>query len=414
MDRPLSPDSINHQRKRLWGKVIFSVAVIVALIYSIHWFFTPSIKRTDIRTAVVKKGTINATVNASGLVVPMIEETISSEISSQVSKVYARPGQWLTKGDTILQLNTQSVLLSIDKLSEQIALKDSHIDAKKLNLKKSINDIESSHALLSVDLESRVARASRLEHLTKTGASSQQNLLEAKLNIKRTKIEMKQLLQAIKDLTSTTEADIRGLKLEKSLLQKSLSEQQRLLKLAEVKASRSGVLSWLKHDEGSSVSLREPIAKIADTSQLRVEATLSDFYAPSLVTGMRAEIIHNQEKLFGQLETLAPTIENGVMKVLIALDNPSNKQLQHNIRVDVGLVTNTVTDAHILPIGPYVEGYGVRQVFIIHGNKAIRKEVEIGLSSANYYQIISGLEQGEEVIISNMSDYLHLKEIIVN
>ena len=414
MDRPLSEESISSRRKLLSVRLVISLAIVSLLVIAIQWVFSPTVKRDKIRTATVSKGTITATINAGGLVVPQLEETLSSEIDSQIIRVLAQVGTAVKQGDPILQLDTQGVHLEIASLKEKIALKDTQIETKRLVLKKSVNDIDSQHALLQVDLESRATRAERLNQLSSIGAFSKHDLLEAKLNVKRTKIELQQLKQAKLDLKSTTDAEIDGLELEKSLLAKELAEQERLLKFSTLRATRDGILSWLKNEEGASVSIREPLAKIADTSRFKIEATLSDFYASQLVSGMPAEITYNDQVIPGRLTTQTPTIENGVMKLLIELDNPQNDFLRHNLRVDVGLISQTVKDTHTLAKGPYISGRGIQHVFVIRDNTAYRTEIQVGLSNANNYQVIEGLNEGDEVIISNVSDYLHLNQIAVN
>ena len=156
MDRPLSEQNINQQKRAVWLKGSAVVAIIALLAYGVNWLFTPSVNRSSLRTAKVSTQTITATINAGGLVVPLVEETISSEIASHVSRVFARPGQNVSEGDLILQLDTQKLVLAIDKVKEKIALKDSQIKTKKLVVNRSINDIKSRIELLAVDLESRI------------------------------------------------------------------------------------------------------------------------------------------------------------------------------------------------------------------------------------------------------------------
>jgi HlyD family secretion protein len=391
------------------------VVVIFALfIYSVNWLFTPSVNRSNLRTAKVSKQTITATINAGGLVVPMVEETISSEIASHVSRVFVRTGQHISKGDLILQLDTQKIMLAIDKIKEQIALKDSQIKTKKLIVNRSINDIGSRIELLEVDLQSRKTKQNKLNKLSFLGTFSSQDLLEAKLNVKRTKIEIRQLNQSIADLKSATQAEIETLNLEKSIFEKALAEQLRLEQFASVKATRNGILSWLKQDAGSSVSAGQPLAKIVDDSHFRIEATLSDFYASQLVPNMSAEITYQNQKLNGKLAQQTPSIENGVMKLSINLEQPDNTLLKNNLRVDVGLIIKTIDDTLVLSKGPYTSGRGIQNVFVIRNNTAYRTEVEIGLGSAKTHQISRGLSENDEVIISDVSEYLHLTQFAIN
>jgi len=414
VDRPLSKATKNTHRVRLMIKSGAVLLIILLLIMSLQWLFTPSVSRANIRTAQVNQGTITATISAGGVVVPYAVETISAEFDTQILKVVVQPGAKLKKGDPIMLLNPQSVELEISNIKENLSLKDTQIETKKLQMSETLNDIDSRQELLLVDLESRQTRANRLQQLSGIGAFSKHELLESRLNVKRTKIEIRQLEQAKHDLRSKIDTEIEGLNLEKSILAKSLNEQQRKLSLSTVRATRDGVLSWLKNEEGASVSLREPLAKVSDVSRFRIEATLSDYYASQLKPGMGAEIYHNEQQIAGKLGSLSPTIENGVMKILIELDNQSEPLLRNNLRVDVGLVSETVTEALSLSKGPYISGRGIQQVFVIREDTAYKTEIEVGISNANYYQIKKGLNVGEQIIISDMSDYIHLDQLTIN
>lgn len=414
MDRPLSESAQKSNKLKLVTNISKWAGGLLILVFALHWLFSPSVNRSTLRTAVVEQGTITATVNAGGVVIPLIEETIASELDTQLVKVIAQQGAKVSKGDVIMLLNPQRVELEVDNIEEKIALKDTQIQAKQLQLSKAINDIDSRYELLEVDLQSRATRAERLNQLSGIGAFSKHELLESELNVKRTKIEMRQLKQSKQDLKLTTKAEIEGLNLEKSILQKSLLEQKRLLSATTVRASRDGVLTWLKNEEGASVTISEPLAKIADHSKFKIEATLSDFYSTQLTEGMSAQIYHDDKVIMGELSSLSPTIENGVMKIQVKLAEGNYQNLRSNQRVDVGLVLETIQQTMILPKGPYVSGRGLHQVFVIRDDNAFRTEVEIGTSNPNQHQIISGLLIGDEVIISDVKDYLHLEQFSIN
>ena len=411
MDKPLSKSNIRQRRLTAARKVLLPLILLACLLMVARWALTPSLERSEIRTAKAIKGAITATINAGGLVVPLHEQTLSSEIDSQIVRVFVEPGSQVKKGEPLLQLATQGLELSIATIEEKLALKDSQIESKRLLLNKSINDINSRYALLQVDLESRSTRAERLERLNKVAnVTSAHKMLEARLDVKRTNIELQQLEQAHRDLTSSSEAEINALNLEKSLLNKELTEQRRLLGASTLTASRDGILSWIKQEIGASVATREPLAKIADASQFRIQASLSDFYASRLIRNMPAQIRYNDKTITGRLASSTPTIKDGVMNLIINLDKPHHKDLYHNLRVDVGLVIDSVDDTLTLAKGPFINGAGLQQVFVLRDDIAYRREIEVGLSNSEYHQILHGLQQGEEVIISDVKDMLHLNQ----
>ncbi|PHS16873.1 MAG: hypothetical protein COA86_11470 [Kangiella sp.] len=414
MDQPLSSSQLSKQSNKAKLKVIIGLFGITIVLFSIHWLLTPSAKLSSLRTAKIEIADIASTISAGGIIIPANESTLSSETNSQIVDVYAQAGQKVIKGMHLLQLETRALKLSIETINENILLKDTQIKTKGFMVNKTIHEIESRDQILTVELELRTVKAGRLRQLSLTGAAAKHDLLEAEILVKRTKIELKQLKQSIIDHQSTSNAEIEGLLLEKTILNKSLLEKQRLLANSLVVANRDGILTWIKKEQGASVTLGEPLAKISDANQFRVEATLSDFYAPQLTHGMEVIVSYNEHKLEGYLETLSPTIENGIMKLIVNLKQPENKLLHQNIRVDVGLITDRAEKAKTIIKGAFVKGQGTQTIFVIRNGVAYRTKVDIGFSDKDRYQIIGDIKQGDEIIISDTSHFAHLKEFIVN
>ena len=414
MDQPLSTKQLSKLSNKVKLNIFIALFGIAVALYSIDWLLTPSAKLSSIRTAKVEIGDIASTISAGGIIVPANESTLSSETNSQIVDVYAQAGQKVIKGMPLLQLETRALKLSIETINENILLKDTQIKTKGFSVNKTIHEIESRDQILTVELELRTVKADRLRQLSITGAAAKHDLLEAEILVKRTNIELKQLKQSIKDHKSTSNAEIEGLLLEKTILNKSFREKQRLLTNSLVIANRDGILTWIKKEQGASVTLGEPLVKISDANQFRVEATLSDFYAPQLTQGMAVLVSYNNHNFEGYLETLSPTIENGIMKLLINLKQPENKILHQNIRVNVGLITDRAEKAKTIIKGSFVKGQGSQTIFVIRKGVAYRTKVDIGFSDKDRYQIIGDVKQGDEIIISDTSHFTHLKEFIVN
>jgi HlyD family secretion protein len=79
--------------------------------------------------------------------------------------------------------------------------------------------------------------------------------------------------------------------------------------------------------------------------------------------------------------------------------------------VDVYLVTARRDSTLRLPRGPFLARDGRHVVFVVEGDRARRRAVRLGLASYDEFEILEGLQEGDEVIISDMSDYMHLKEV---
>src|SRR5512145_1713944 len=105
MDRPLTPEILQRANLKRAVKIGAPTIAIIAALMLISAWIHPAIDRNRIRTAKVERGSIEATISASGTVVPEFELALSSPIDSRVVKVLKKPGETLVKGEVILELD---------------------------------------------------------------------------------------------------------------------------------------------------------------------------------------------------------------------------------------------------------------------------------------------------------------------
>jgi HlyD family secretion protein len=105
-----------------------------------------------------------------------------------------------------------------------------------------------------------------------------------------------------------------------------------------------------------------------------------------------------------------PTIENGVLHFTVALAKPSHAGLRSSLRTDVLVVTERKARAVRVKRGPFADN-DARQAFVIRGDRAVRVPIQLGLSGADDVELLAGVAEGDEMIISDMKDYMHLSEV---
>jgi HlyD family secretion protein len=415
MDRPIDPLFKWRQTLRRVAFSILGFAIVVAVFTAARAWITPSLSRDSIRTARVDVGPIESTITASGTVVPELEQVFSSPIDSRVLKILKRPGDQLHKGDAILELDVSQSVLALEKLNEQLAIKENQQGQRKLELENKLIELQGQIKVKTLDLKSYELKAAQQRQLHQAGLSSQDELRKAEVLEEKTRIELKQLEGTSANAERATQSQLEGLALEIRILQKERAEAQRQLELATTKADHDGVLTWVVAEEGATVRKGDVIARLADLSSFRVEATVSDVHASRLRIGMPVKIrVNEQDYLEGSVSNILPTIKEGVVTFFVSLADRSNRLLRSNLRVDVFIVTDRQQRALRIKRGAFAGGAGQQDVFVIRGGVALRTPVRLGLASFDYYEVLEGLAEGDEVIISDMRDYARLKQVKVN
>ncbi len=390
---------------------MIAAGVIGAILFWGQQLIHPSIDRSRIRTAKVESGPIEATITATGTVIPEIEQVLSSPVNARILRILKRPGAILFKGDSIFELDLNESRLALDKLNQRIELKQNEQAKAKLDLENKLTTLQSQWEIKN--LECKTARAATLRNrsLSHEGLISEERLREVELIEQKAGYELKELEDSKRNAQQLNATQLEGLALEMKTLEGERQEAQRQFELATTRSDRDGVLTWVVNEEGATVAKGEVLARIADLSSYRVEATVSDVHANRLAVGLPAKVRIDDQNLTGRITRINPTIKDGVITLIIDLDEKSSPLLRSNLRVDVLIVTDRKD--HVLRIkkGPFGNAEGMRDVFVIRGDTAIRTSATFGIASADYFEIIEGLFEGDEVIISDMNDYIHVKQM---
>ncbi len=411
MDRPLDE---NFRQQQIRKRVIqggIALAVLAGIFFWLPGWISPSLNRNRIRTAKVDRGPIEATITASGTVVPEFEQVIPSPIETRVLKILKSPGAKLTKGEAILELDVSATTLALEKLNDQISLKENEQKRLKIDLEKTLNDLQTQLQIKKLRLEFLKSKTEQQQKLFEIGGSSKEQMRQTKLEEDIAVLELQQLEISIRNTQQSLQNQLEGVATELKILQNEREEVRNQLNQASTRAERDGVLTWAVSQEGATIRKGEIIAKIADLNAFRIEATISDVHATRVAVGLPVKVKVNEDFLMGTIASILPTIQNGIVTLQASLADKSSNLLRSNLRVDVFIVIAQKENALRLKKGPFVNGEGEHEAFVIRGDAAHKTPVRIGLAGFEQYEVVDGLAEGDEVIISDTRDFIHMKEI---
>jgi HlyD family secretion protein len=388
-----------------------ALGLCVAVLLLLPGWLRPSVARERVRTGTVDRGPVEGIVEASGTVVPAFEGVISSPVEARVEKVLKRPGDLVKAGDPILALDTSAARLDLGKIEDQLARKVNEQQQLRITLEKSLNDLRGQIEAQTLDSEASGYRAEQNQKLRAEGLVSEATLKAAEVEAKKAKIQLAHLQESVEEARRSTAAQLQGVELDLATLRKERDDAQRLLDLATTRSDRPGVLTWVVPQEGTTVRRGDVIARIADLDSFRVEGTVSDVHSSSLHPGQPVRVKLDDQALAGRLASIDPTIENGAVKFKVDLADARNPRLRNALRVDVLVVTDARANVVRVPKGPFAQGGQTEEVFVVQGDRAVRRRVRLGLTGDEYYEVLDGLAPGEAVIVSDMKDYTHLERV---
>ncbi len=413
MDRPVDP---SYSRKRWVKRISLAVLSTGALLALFAWgpaFLTPSVSRSGIRTALVSIGPIESTLTASGTVVPEFEQVLAAPINARVLRILKKPGDIVRKGDPIVELDMSDSQSEVKTIDNKVSMKENEQGQLQISLENTLIDLKSQLEIKKLEVQSLELEVGQNRKLRNENLISDEQLRKSEVQQQRAQIELKKLEESIQNAEKSTRAQLDGRDIEMTILQQEKQDKERLLRLATTQSDRDGVLTWVVQEVGSVIGQGEVVARVADLSSFRIEATLSDVHASQLTPGLPARVRVNEKLLDGVITSILPTIKDGVMTIVIGLKDKADANLRSNLRVDVYVVSGHKEKTLKVRRGPAIPGEGRHDLFVIRGDRAVKTPVQIGLSSFEESEVLSGLMEGDEVIISDMADYASRKELRV-
>ena len=286
MDREVPVDQLNRTRYRRWVIGVFAVLALLALVYVFKKSISSSIEAARIRIGTVQTGDVENTLDATGEVIPVYEQIITSPIRATIKRVLLTPGTRIEPGQAILELDKSLTQIEFERYEDQLALKKNSIEQLRMKLDKDLYDAEISDKIKLLNINKLKADLDDARRLVKVGGGTNEDVTRADNALKIAQLEKQQLENDLAYNRKSMGASLRETELGAQIESKNLKELSHKLRMADIVADRPGVLTWVNENIGSSVNEGEMLAKVADLGSFRVEGSCSDVYADQVKAGL--------------------------------------------------------------------------------------------------------------------------------
>jgi HlyD family secretion protein len=414
MDKVLSNTVKQKRRNILIFKTAIGGLAFIVIIVSLRFIIKPSIQRDEFYTAFTETGNVEASITASGTVLPEFEETKTSPVQSRIIKIIKNVGDKVVKGDSILFLDTKSTKSSLEKLKDELNMRKNNVNQLKLQLEKSLIDLKTQYEIKKLQVDNMETELEEEKYLNKIGGGTKEKIEKAELNLKISRLELEQINQSILNQEKSMQANLLGLNYEISIQQKNVNELQDKMNQSTITTDKDGVITWINDQIGKNINAGDELVKIANLQSYEVTGSISDMHADKLNTGGQVIVRLNEETdIRGEIVSISPAVAGNIIQFKIKLTEKNHPLLRPNLKVDVFVITSFRENVLRVKNGAFYKGATKQMVFMVKGNKLIRKEVQFGESNFDYVEIVSGLVKGEEVVITDMTDYERHEKLIV-
>jgi len=364
-----------------------------------------SISADRIRLAVVERGDLVRDLNVQGRVVAAVSPTLYSPATGTVT-LQVQSGDEVALGQVLAAVDSPEVRSLF--LQEQSTLDrlQAELEREKIQARKAQFKSQQVIDLAEVKLTAAEREMRRAEESIQTNAISQIDYERARDELARARVEHAHAVQdaRLEGESLSFEAQTRQLAVDRQGL--VVEELRRRVDDLAIRSPVVGIVGNVAVTQKAVVDKNTPLITVVDLSAFEVEVRIPETYADDLGIGMGAEVQQNFAAYRGELVSLSAEVINNEVTGRIRFAGDPPPGLRQNQRVTVLVMMDELMDVLKLQRGSFTDAGSGRIAFVLGDNGiAEKRPIELGVRSVSEVQILSGLTEGDRVIISSIAEF---------
>lgn len=406
MDKAIDKEQLRHERRRRWLRIsLWSAGVIAVLIIAMTSFGGKSVRRSDLNIGTAERGPLVSAVAASGRIVPEFEEIVNSPVASRILAVYVRPGDSVSAGTPLLQLDLQDVETQCRNLRDVHAIKVNQLTQQQLSNRTLLSDLDMQINIKQMEVARMAIEVDNERRIDSLGSGTGDRVRQAETAYATGQLELEGLRRRRINESERLQSLEAATRLEVGNSARDLAAMERTLAQGRIPAPHDGILTYLNSSIGSTVGAGERVAVVGDLSRFRVEAEVPEGSSYKVRAGAAATVRFGNVELEGTVAGIEPQSTSGAVPFSVSLSDASNSRLRPGMRVQVYVDFGYKESVVRIPSGSYFNGPGAYIMFVCDGDSKLRRRtVNLGDSNREWVEVVAGINPGEQVVVSDMKD----------
>jgi len=363
----------------------------------------------------VTQGKFDDYITINGNVAPIATIYMDAYEGGRVNEKLIEEGAIVKKGEIILKLENSKLYEQILASESNLALKQNDLRSTKLTFDSRQVEGKRSLATAEYDLQRLKRNYDQNQALYDDELISKEAYLLSKENyeLSRKQYDIVKLQTEQDDALRKT--SLASLDTDLSRMQKTLSMVYERLDHLNVRAPADGQLGFLDAEIGQNIGQGERIGQINVLTDFKIEAEIDEHYIDRVKRDLNATFERNGTEYELRLRKVYPEVRSGRFKVDLVFTGSKPENIRAGQSYNIRLQLGESSDALLLPKGSFFQSTGGQWIFVVNpsGGEALRRDIRIGKQNSRYYEILDGLEQGENVITSSYSSFGEAEKIVL-
>ena len=398
------------RKKKIRRILYISLAVIVvggiSFVVSKLKPATPTVDRAVVWIDSVKRGDIPRQVRGSGTLVPEDIRWVNTQTSGRVERIVLRPGAQVTPDTIILELSNpelkqtvQDAQLAYQSAQAAFANRKAELQSALLSQEAGTASIETNYKQADLDLQANEVLYT--EKLISELTLKQKRGLAAELK-NRLALEQRRLAITREGLNSQLApqaADVNQRKATWELRRRQLGD-------LNVRAGMTGILQQVPIERGQQIGPGTNLARVANPSNLKAELRIAETQTKDIRIGQFAEVDTRNGVVKGHVSRIDPAAQGGTVGVDVVMDGPLPPGARPDQSVDGTVLLERLVNVVFVGRPAFGQENSTVTIFKVQANgEAHATKVKLGRASVNVIEILEGLQPGDQVILSDMSQF---------
>ena len=358
-----------------------------------------------LRIARVVRGDFIRDLGVEGRVIAAVSPTLYSSATGTVT-LQVQPGDVVVSGEILASLESPEVDAEYQQELAGLSRLQAELERQKIQVKRAVAENQQTLDLAKVTLVAAEREMKRAELSFEIHSISEADYEKSSDDLARAQVEYRHAQQNASLEKEALEFEVRTGELEYDRQQLLVNNHKRRVNELVVRAPVDGVVGSINVDNKAAVIANQPLITVVDLTAFEVEVKIPQSYADDLGLGMNAEISYGGEKFAGSLSALSPQVVNNEVIGRVRFQGEPPAGLRQNQRVQARIVIDELTNVLKLRRGSFTDAAGGRVAYVLENEDLARRQaVRLGARSISEIQIIEGLSEGQQVIISGIAEF---------
>lgn len=361
---------------------------------------------------VVKRGDLDRDVSGQGRIVAALHPTLFSPVPGIVS-LSVKAGTEVRKGQLLARVDSPELMSRRVQERSTLQALQSDLGRQEIAARQAAQRAKQTAEVLGMRLAAAERAMTRAQELSAQGLINRVDFERAKDDLELARLEAASAQQTAQFERETLTFEVQNRRLQVARQQSVVLETERQVKQLEMTAPFDGMVATVNIQDRDAVPANAPVMTVVNLSQFEVEFDVAENYASDLLPGTAAEIQYEGKPYPGKVTVVSPEIRDSQVRGTVVFDGEGPAGLRQSARVSVRLLLERKPNVLKAPRGPFVESGGGRTAYVVEDGIATKREIQVGSMSVSEVEIVSGLREGDQLVVSDTSLFQNAKTVLI-